>query len=174
MRARDVRGGESAWSDSHRFRLKVNVPPTDPAWDGACVATTYDLAPPAEIVVRNVTDAEGEAVTFELEVFRFDDDPLASFPVYQTTAMMSTTGATTAIPVDLSGLDNGRDRYFVRAFDGTDVSNAIECELTLDVPPPGDAAGGCCDAGRAPLAPLAPFGTGLIVLLVLRRRRSRC
>ncbi len=174
VRARDVRGGESAWSDSHRFRLKVNVPPTDPAWDGACVATTYDVAPPAEISVRNVVDAEGEAVTFELEVFRFDDDPLSSFPVYQTTAMMSTSGATTAIPVDLSGLDNGRYRYFVRAFDGTDVSNAIECELTLDVPPPGDAAGGCCDAGRAPLAPLAPLGTGLIVLLLLRRRRARC
>jgi hypothetical protein len=174
VKARDARGGESLWSETHRFRLKPNVPPTDPAWDGACVATTYDLEPPGEIVVRNVDDVEGEPVTFELEVFRFDDDPLSSFPVYQTSTMMSASGTTTAIPVDLSGLDNGRYRYFVRAFDGTDASNAIECELTLDVPPPGDPSGGCCDAGGHPLAPIAPLGTGFMLLLVLRRRRARC
>jgi hypothetical protein len=174
VKARDARGGESAWSESHRFRLKANVPPTDPAWDGACVAVTYDMDPPGEIVVRNVEDVEGEPITFELEVFRFDDDPQNSFPVYQTTAMMSTSGTTTAIPVDLSDLDNGRYRYFVRAFDGTDASGAIECELTLDVPPEGSPSGGCCDAGRAPLAPLAPLGTGFIVLLLVRRRRARC
>lgn len=174
VKARDARGGESAWSDSHRFRLKQNVPPTDPAWDGVCVATTYDMDPPSEIIVRNVQDAEGEPVMFELEVYRFDDDPNNSFPVYQTTALMSTSGTTTAIPVDLSGLANGRYRYFVRAFDGTDASNAIECELTLDLAPSGDPSGGCCDAGSAPLAPLAPLGTGFIVLMLLRRRRTRC
>jgi hypothetical protein len=128
------------------------------------------VEPPAEIVVRNVLDLENEPITFELQVFRFDDDPNNSFPVYQTTAMMSTSGATTAIPVDLSELENGRYRYFVRAFDGTDASNAIECELTLDVVPPGDPSGGCCDSGRAPI------GTSLIVLMFIlgRRRRVRC
>jgi hypothetical protein len=170
VKARDARGGESTWSDTHRFRLKQNVPPGDPAWDGACVATTYDMAPPTEIVVRNVIDLESEPITFELQVFRFDDDPGNSFPVYQTTAMMSTSGATTAIPVDLSELENGRYRYFVRAFDGTDASNAIECELTLDVVPPGDPSGGCCDSGHAPI------GTSFIVLMFIlgRRRRVRC
>jgi hypothetical protein len=169
VKARDARGGESMWSDPHHFRLKQNSPPTDPAWEGACVATTFDMDGPTEIVVRNVNDPEGEPITFELQMFRFDDDPQNSFPVYQTSAPMSTTGTTTAIPVDLSGLDNGRYRYFVRAFDGTDASNAIECELTLDLPPPGDPSGGCCDTGGGP-----PLGTAFILLFLLRRRRARC
>ncbi len=175
-RARDARGGESEWSDARRFRLKQNAPPGTPAWDGACVATTYDQAPPTAIVVRNVDDPEGEQVTFELELFRFDDDPTTSFPVYTASAVMELAGTVTPIPVDLSGLANGRYRYRVRAFDGTDASDTIECELTLDLTE-GEPAGGCCQTGGAPRAPLATALlvalTGLGLAAAGRRRRRR-
>ena len=170
VRARDVRGGESDWSDVHRFRLKDNVPPGTPAWDGACVATIYTDEAPASVVVRNVEDVEGEPVTYEVELFRFEDDPLATFPVYMTSAPMA-AGATTAIPIDVSGLPNGRYRYFVRAFDGTDASDAIECEMTLELPPPGDPSGGCCSGGGPDPRGLAALI--LIVGLALARRRRR-
>ena len=80
VRARDARGGESAWSDPHAFRLKQNQPPGTPGFDGGCVATTFDQTAPTSIVVRNVEDPEHEVVTFELEMFRFDDDPAVGVP----------------------------------------------------------------------------------------------
>ncbi len=172
VRARDARGGLSEWSDSHRFRLKSNAPPTDPAFEGSCVATTYDQESPTEIVVRNVDDPEGEVVMFELEMYRYDDVPASSFPVYTTSAVMSSTGTTTAIPIDLSALDNGRYRYFVHAFDGTDSSGSIECELTLDLPAGGGQPGGCCQGGPAS-AGLLGLLTGLGLLVLGHRRRRR-
>jgi MYXO-CTERM domain-containing protein len=109
-------------------------------------------------------------VLFEVEFFRFDDDPLSSFPVYMTTAPMSASGNTTAIPIDLSGVANGRYRYFVRAFDGSDASGAIECELTLDVPPPGDPSGGCCSTGAPDPRGIAVLALFVIAALLYRSR----
>jgi MYXO-CTERM domain-containing protein len=171
VRARDVRGGTSDWSDPHRFRLKTNLPPGTPAWDAACVASIYTDDAPTSLLVRNVEDPEGETVLFEVEFFRFEDDPLQTFPVYMTSAPMAASGDTTAIPIDVSGLPNGRYRYFVRAFDGSDASGAIECELTLDLPPPGDASGGCCSSGGPD--PRALAGLLLLTVLGLRSRRRR-
>ncbi len=174
VKARDVRGGESAWSDIHRFRLKSNVPPGTPAFDQACVATTYEQDPPTAITVRNVDDAEGEVITFELAMFRFEDDPATSPPVYRASAVMDAASTVTSIPIDLSALDNGRYRYVVRAFDGTDSSPSIECELTLDVAEGGgQPGGGCCSTSADPL------GVGVLALLTVggvlgfRRRRRR-
>ena len=59
------------------------------------------------------------------------------------------------------------------AFDGTDYSDWIECELTLDLPtdPGGTPDGGCCSTGRDD-----PYGAGVLLagaLLALGWRRRR-
>lgn len=169
VRAEDDRGGQSAWSPPHRFRLTVNLPPTTPALTGGCVAAIYRDAPPTEIVVDNAIDPEREALTFELEVFAWDDDPRTAAPVYRTTAPMAAGAMTTAIPVELSSLPNGHYRYQVRAHDGSDPSDWVSCELTLDLPE-GSEDGGCCDGGgaRASWPPLLLVG----LWLVARRRRA--
>jgi hypothetical protein len=165
-RARDARGAVSDWSNVRSFRLKDNLPPGTPDFAPACQVTVHDVEAPRAIVVHNVEDPEDEPVTFELEVFPLGADPQTAVPVYATRAPMDGDAATTAIPVDLSGLPNGHYRYRVRAFDGTDASAWIECELILELP---DApAGGCCGVGGA------PAGAGLLALAVLglaRRRR---
>jgi MYXO-CTERM domain-containing protein len=170
-RARDDRGGQSDWSDSHRFRLKINQPPGNPVFDGPCVAATL-TEPAAQIVVRNVDDPEGEPVVYEVELFRYDDNPLTSFPVYNTSAPLDTTGTSTTINLDLSTVPNGRYRYFVRAFDGSDASDAIECELTLDVEPAGQP-GGCCSTGPGRDAHAVALLALLTLAGVLGRRRRR-
>ncbi len=153
--AQDVRGGISEWSDAHHFRLKDNVPPSTPGIDGGCVEETFTEAPPDRFIVTNVEDVEGEEVRFELRVFRFEDDPATDNPVYQTQELMDTTDTVTVIPVDLTDLPNGHYRYLVRATDGSDFSDAVECEFTIDIAePPGSPDGGCCDAGADPAGPL--------------------
>ncbi len=172
VRARDDRNGESDWSDPHRFRLKVNQPPGNPAFGDTCVAATL-TEPAAQIVVRNVEDPEGEAVVFEVELYRYEDNPMTSFPVFNTTVPQETAGDRTTITLDLSTVPNGRYRYFIRAFDGTDASDAIECELTLDVEPPSQP-GGCCSSGggRARDAGAAALVAMLVLALSARRRRT--
>ena len=97
---------------------------------------------------------------------------MTAFPVFNTSAPME-SGDRTTITLDLSTVPNGRYRYFVRAFDGSDSSDAIECELTLDVEP-ASQPGGCCSTGRGPWRD--GWAAGLLALLVLavsaRRRRS--
>lgn len=172
VKAQDDRGGVSAWSDVHRFRLSDNVPPTNPQFAAGCVATIYTDAAPTSIVVDNVIDHEREDVTFEVEVFTYDANPATAIPVYRTAAPMDTTATTTAIPIDLSGLPNGQYRYQVRATDGSSPSDWIGCELTLDLA--GAADGGCCDAGRGPAGTAAPVSLALLGLLGLAgRRRGR-
>ncbi len=159
--AQDVRGGLSEWSDAHKFRLKDNVAPTATSLE--CDPQTYTEEPPTEVVVSNVEDPEGEVVTFELEMFDFDDDPSTADPVYTTSTEMDTSGVSTTIPIDLTDVPNGHYRYRVRAFDGTDGSDWVECELTLELPEMemGSPDGGCCDAGTR------PTGAGVLVLVVL-------
>ncbi|MBI3179040.1 MAG: hypothetical protein HYZ27_05225, partial [Deltaproteobacteria bacterium] len=172
VKAKDVRGGESDWSDVHRFELMQNIPPTTPSFAEACTATIYTDAPPTSIVVTNVIDHEGEPVTFEVQFFTYDTDPETGIPVYRTTAPMDTTGTSTTIPIDLSTLPNGPYRYRVRAHDGTSPSDWIGCELTLDLT---HDEGGCCSTGTGPASSAAPllmlaFGLGLGASR--RRRRS--
>jgi MYXO-CTERM domain-containing protein len=167
VKAEDDRGAASDWSDVHRFALTVNVPPTTPSLADGCVATTYKDAAPTAIVVTNVVDLEREDVSFEVQFFADGVDPETGIPVYRTTAPMDTTATTTAIPIELSGLANGRYRYRVRAHDGTGPSEWIGCELTLDLAPPDE--GGCCSTGDGPAASVLPLLAGLIG--VARRRR---
>jgi hypothetical protein len=172
VRAQDDRGGVSGWSDPHRFRIKNNLPPGTPTFEPACEPRAYGDAAPTELVVSNVEDPEAEAVTFLLEVFEFDADPQTAPSVYDTTAPMDLAGLTTAIPVDLAGLPNGRYRYRVRADDGTDVSPWIECEFSLALPDnePGTPAAGCCSTGARPVG---AWALAALVLGLLRRRRRR-
>jgi MYXO-CTERM domain-containing protein len=166
--AQDVRGGISEWSEPHRFELKENYVPGTPTL--TCTATTYDVEPPTEVVVGNVEDPEGEVVTFELEMFAFDDDPSSADPVYTTSVEMDGSMPTTTIPIDLTDVPNGRYRYRVRAFDGTDPSGWVECELTLALPEMemGSPDGGCCSTGSSPAGAAV---LALFALLALRRRR---
>ncbi len=169
VKAQDVRGAVSAWSEVHHFRVVANVPPTTPTFTNACVATAYKDQAPTAIVVGNVIDHEGEPVTFEVQVFPYEADPETASPVYRTTTPMDTAGATTSIPIDLGGLANGHYRYRVRAHDGTDPSDWIECELTLELD--GSAAGGCCGAGGGPGGAALPVVAVLVGLVGLGRRR---
>ncbi len=170
VRAEDDRGGVSAWSDWHSFRIKENLPPGAPTFVEGCAAVVYDEAAPVAITVRNVNDPEGEPVVFELEMFGFDD-PADAAPVYATSVRMDPDTDPTAIGVDLSALANGHYRYRVRAFDGTDASDWVGCELTLELPAQGSPAGGCCSTGGDPL------GAAALLLVVGaiggRRRRGR-
>ena len=171
VKAQDVRGAVSDWSDVHAFRLTRNVAPTTPSFVDGCVASIYTDEAPTSIVVTNVVDQEREVVTFEVRFFAFDTDPQTGIPVYRTTAPMDTTMTTTAIPIDLSSLPNGPYRYRVRAHDGSDPSDWIDCELTLDVS--SKNGGGCCDAGTGPAGSALPAFAALLGLATLGRRRRR-
>ena len=77
--------------------------------------------------------------------------------------MLEETGLPyTVIPVDLADLPNGHYRYLVRATDGSDFSDAVECDFTIDIAEEmGTPDGGCCDASSDPAGPL------VLVLLTL-------
>jgi len=170
--AQDVRGGMSEWSEPHHFRVKENIPPGSPVFEPGCAAMTYEEEAPTDVVVTNVEDPESEVVTFELELFEFDADPATADPVYTASAEMDGAAIITAIPIDLSDVPNGHYRYRVRAFDGTDGSGWIECELTLNLPEetPGSPDGGCCSTGTRPVG-AAVLGLLVVGALVRRRRR---
>lgn len=167
-KAVDARGEESGWSNVRQFHLKENVPPGAPTWDGGCMILTYDFSAPEGIEVTNVLDTEGEPITFELEFFDVLDDPNVAAPVLRVTAMQDDGAATTLIPFDAADLPNGHYIYRVRAFDGTDYSDWIECQLILDLP--GAGSGGCCQTGTTGGGELA---LGLLVLAAVLRRRRR-
>lgn len=167
--AQDVRGGVSEWSEPHHFRLKENIPPGRPGFQPACSSETFTEEAPTEVVVTNVEDVENEVVTFQLELFEFDA-PANGTAIYTSSAEMDGGGLTTAIPLDLTDVPNGHYRYRVRAFDGTDASDWVECDFTLELPDAmtGSPDGGCCGVGTEPAGPVA---LALTALLGLRRRR---
>lgn len=165
VKAVDARGAESGWSNIRDFRLKDNMRPGTPGFDPGCEVLTYDFRPPSSIIVSNVDDPENEQVTFELEFFLFEDDPNNATPVLTASAAQSTTGSTTEIPFDVAQLENGHYRYRVRAFDGTDYSDWIECEFILALP--GAEAGGCCQSS----ATGTDIAVALLILMLVATRR---
>ncbi len=170
-KARDARGAESGWSNVRQFDLAENVAPGTPDFTDGCNPLIYDYQAPTAITVNNVVDPEGEQVTFELEFFFYDDDPATATPALRATGLQDDSATTTDIPFDATQLDNGHYRYRVRAFDGTDYSDWIECDLTLDLPPPG-ASGGCCDSGAPPATTLLFALLTLVGVIPRRGRRT--
>lgn len=170
VKARDARGLDSAWSNVNAFSTKPNIPPTDPALDGGCPSGVYVDTVPTSFTVTNVSDPEGETVTFELEVYGFDDDPAAATPLVTAQVEMDDSAAITDIPVDLSALESGHYKFRVRAFDGTDYTAWVECDFTLELTAGGAGSGCGCRATPRSGAPLVLV---LLAWLALRAGARR-
>ena len=172
----DARAGQSGYSNVRWFRLKDNVPPGTPFFVDECVTQTYTETAPTSIVVTNVEDTENEVVSFELRFYLFEDDPEATAPILIVNTEQVEQATTTAIEFDSSLLENGHYRYRVRAYDGSDYSEWIECDFILDLPPPIDPeeAGGCgCMTSNETGDPVAATLLFLVVAAILGWRRRR-
>jgi hypothetical protein len=137
VRATDSRGLSSDWSDVIHFEIKPDLAPPKPQLVGdflsACQDHVFTLGPPPTVQVSHVEDPEGEAVKFDLQLFRFQDDPNATTPLYGTSQDQSKVGGPTAVDVSLftAWADGAHYRVRARASDGTLASDFAECDFVL-------------------------------------------
>lgn len=165
VRATDVRGASSDWSAPIAFQVKADAPPPQPrivgAFEAACQDHVFTLGPPPAIEVSRVEDPDGEAVAFDLELSRFEDDPAAGHPLFGTSQPQAQLGAATAVDVSLftAWTEGAHYRVRARANDGVLASGFAECDFRLQQTQVLDAGSGAgSDAGGAPDAGPADAG----------------
>jgi hypothetical protein len=184
-RVEDDMGAVGGVSNVNAFDIKENVQPSRPELEpaDACVGAEYD-APPDSFTVANVDDPEGEPVTLELEIRAFDDDPATTTPLVTASVMQDESATSTVIAFDGAALAPGHYAWRVRAFDGTDYSEWLECDFWVGAPGKmgGDEPHGCgcgCRVAGARASGAGGGGLGALVLSLalavagLRRRRAR-
>lgn len=185
--AEDDGGAASAYSNVHQFDVKENVVPDAPLLVEPleCFDVVYPAdAPPNSFTVSNVSDPEMEGIVFELEIHRIEDDPEMTPPLIMASAAQLDVGTTTDITFDGSVLEPGQYSYRIRATDGTDASEWIQCNFWVGdpgmmkkMPPPKeDPPGGCgcrIPGESASFPPAALLVLLPLALVVARRRRRR-
>ncbi|MBS2024444.1 MAG: hypothetical protein JST92_18750 [Deltaproteobacteria bacterium] len=157
VRATDARQTSSEWSDVIQFQIKPDAPPPVPTLVGdflnSCQAHTFTLGPPPTVAVSRVEDPDGEAVSVEVRLYLFSQDPDASAPLYTQTQPQADLGDSTAVDLSqFTGWTEGA-HYLVRArtSDGTLQSAWTDCDFSLVQKPvvtgDGGTDGGASDAG---------------------------
>ncbi len=124
-RAIDDRGGQSAWSDTVRFRVRAEGEAVPPYFEDHLDAQCYDggldiTAPLHSVTVLNIP-ANGEALNFHLQVRRDGST------VYENTVAQS-DGTETEIAIDADTFsEEGHYTIRVRTLIGEDTSQWTEC-----------------------------------------------
>lgn len=198
--AEDSEGARSDYSNIHGFRIKPNSLPPTPTLGGTfaagCTDQSFDTAPDS-FTVDSDPDADGAALTIQLQVFHYEDAPASARPLLDETLPRDASGHT-VFTADPSLFDAGR-RYRVRARvnDGVEWTEWVECDFTLadggtggtdggtggetdGGTSGGDTDGGTGGTGAAKAgcgcsaqgdAGLMPAGLVLLLGVLLRRRR---
>lgn len=75
VRAVDDKGAQGEWSDAAAFTVAVGVePPTRPILAGPGNDTPFEIGEQIDLKWRNSTDAEGDAITYRVEVLNTSGD----------------------------------------------------------------------------------------------------
>ncbi|RMG12853.1 MAG: carboxypeptidase regulatory-like domain-containing protein [Deltaproteobacteria bacterium] len=135
--AEDAAGAMSPYSNVVRFEVKANGIPMDvpgfaePLAGAACENYVYTMVP-SEILVYNTTDPDGEALTLELQIFNYGDNPDTAAPIYETSVPQNPNDGVTTIPLGAGLMDNGHYLVRVRATDGFDYSGWTSCDFWVN------------------------------------------
>lgn len=132
VRARDAQAGTSGWSAARRFTTDVNDAPTAPT---AEALSTEDTTP--VLTFANATDADGDAVTYFLQICS-DDTCALVLQFAQGLAAGSGQNTTYTVPAEINP---GTYYWHVRATDPDGANGAWSPLAQLIIAAPSGVAG---------------------------------
>ncbi|MBL8922019.1 MAG: carboxypeptidase regulatory-like domain-containing protein [Myxococcaceae bacterium] len=174
----DSRGARSQPGNANAFTIRINSAPMTPIPGapfsmGLCADQIFTTAPTA-VEIPLLLDVEQDSIIVEVQVTTGADTTFA-MPLFRADVMAN---ASTPTPVSLTSVKFEEDQKYrvrMRAKDGQNVTDWVECSFTLD------AAAGGTDAGSGGPTVAKSKGCGcgatdaglLLGLVALLRRRRR-
>lgn len=176
----DARGARSQPGPANAFSIRANLPPMVPTPGapfamGLCADQVFTTAP-TSIAIPPLLDVEQDPIVVEVQVTKGDDTTFST-PLFKADVMTNVMDATSVSLASVTFEEDQKYRVRMRAKDGQNVTEWVECSFTLDERAGSGAGGGgatniVTKPGCGCASVDASLLAGLLVLGVRRRRRA--
>ncbi len=172
----DARGARSQPGAPISFNIRANMPPMAPLPGapfamGLCTDQVF-TTPPTSVAIPAINDVEQDTIIVQVQVTRAAD-PMFAMPLFNA-EVMTNQGATTSVSLESVTFEEDQ-RYLVRmrAKDGVNTTEWVQCSFTLDARSSASDGGGPVNIATKPGCHCASADWASLTAAVLFAARRR-